>query len=203
MPDRIFVKICGLNSAAAVAAAAEAGADAAGFVFAEHSPRRVTPGQARALAVELPPRVLRIAVFARPAADEVRAVCDAFEPQVVQADAASLRDIALPPGVRALPVVRDGEDWRGAEEWVLYESMHSGAGERADWRRAAELARRTRLILAGGLDARGVHEALRAVRPYGVDVSSGVEESRGVKSARLIHEFVAAVRDAEQAREDT
>lgn len=200
---RVFVKICGLNGAAAVAAAADADVDAAGFVFAERSPRLITPAQARALADGLPAHVLRIAVFARPSADEVRAVCDAFAPQVVQADAASLREVTLPAGVRALPVVRDGEAWDGGEaEWILYESARSGAGERADWRRAAELARGTRVILAGGLDARSVRAALHAVRPYGIDVSSGVEEARGVKSARLIREFVAAVRAAEFTPED-
>jgi phosphoribosylanthranilate isomerase len=199
---RVFVKVCGLNSAAAVAAAADAGVDAAGFVFAEHSPRLVTPAQARALASRLPAHVLRVAVFARPSADEVRAVCDAFAPQVVQADAASLRDVALPPGMRALPVVRDGEAWNGEAEWILYESARSGVGERADWTRASELARRTRLILAGGLDARSVRDALHAVRPQGVDVSSGVEEARGLKSARLIREFVAAVRETERTLED-
>jgi phosphoribosylanthranilate isomerase len=200
--QRVFIKICGLNSAAAVAAASEAAVEAAGFVFAEHSPRRVTPAQARALASALPADVLRVAVFARPSADEVRSVCAGFGPQLVQADAASLRDLVLPPGVRALPVVRDGETWDGTAEWILYESARSGTGGRADWRRAADLARRTRVILAGGLDAGNVRDALHAVKPCGVDVSSGVEEVRGVKSARLILEFVAAVRDAEHAPED-
>jgi phosphoribosylanthranilate isomerase len=200
MTQRVFIKICGLNSAGAVAAVIEAGADAAGFVFAD-SPRRVTPAQARALALDLPPNVLRIAVFARPTADELRAACDVFEPHAIQADAASVAGLVLPAGVRALPVVRDGEEWSGEDDLIVYEGARSGAGERADWRRAAALARRTRVILAGGLDACNVRSAVRAVRPYGVDVSSGVEEARGMKSVSMIRDFVAAVRDAERAPE--
>jgi phosphoribosylanthranilate isomerase len=198
----VFIKICGLNTLRAVRAAAEAGADAAGFVFAP-SPRRVTFEQARSLASELPDHVLRIAVFARVRPEEIDAACDEFEPDVIQADAATLRDLVLPPGVQALPVVRDGEDWRGDAEWILCEGRASGTGERADWRAAAALAQRLPVVLAGGLDAGNVAAAIAEVRPFGVDVSSGVEASRGVKDAQMMREFVAAVREAERLAEET
>jgi phosphoribosylanthranilate isomerase len=192
-----FVKICGLRTVSGVIAAANAGADAVGFVFAE-SPRRVGHEQARTLAAELPPGILRVAVFAQVTPEEIDRVCDTLEPNAIQADAASLRHLVLPEGVLALPVVRDDEPWHDEATWALYDSTRSGAGVRADWEAAAALARRTRVILAGGLDAGNVGAALRAVRPYGVDVSSGVEETRGIKSAHKIEAFVAAVRAAER-----
>jgi len=200
MADAVFVKICGLRSVRAVLATAEAGANAAGSVFAA-SPRHVSYEQARALATDLPSGVLRVAVFAQVKAEDVDAACDIFEAQAIQADAASLERIVLPPGVRALPVVRDGDEWHGESDCILYEGLRSGAGERADWSTAAAWARRVRVILAGGLDAQNVGEALRQVRPYGVDVSSGVEDAPGVKNPHKIRAFVAAVRAAEGASE--
>jgi phosphoribosylanthranilate isomerase len=82
---------------------------------------------------------------------------------------------------------------------VLFESARSGAGERADWAAAAAVAASTQLVLAGGLQPGNVAEAVRTVRPFGVDVSSGVERERGVKDAPLIHEFVRAARAAARA----
>jgi phosphoribosylanthranilate isomerase len=195
-----FVKICGLTTPDAVTAAVEAGADAAGFVLAE-SPRRVSVEQAVALAGLLPRQVLKVAVLRSASREELATLCERFAPDVIQADASSLRGMTLPCGVRALPVVRDGDDMEEEGGWMLYESRDSGAGKPADWGAAAALARRRKLILAGGLDAANVSEALRRVRPWGVDVSSGVEETRGVKSARKIREFVEAVRAAEGAPE--
>jgi phosphoribosylanthranilate isomerase len=79
----------------------------------------------------------------------------------------------------------------------LLESSVSGMGERADWDEAASIAARTQVVLAGGLDARNVADAVRTVRPFGVDVSSGVEASRGVKDVGKIREFIRAARAAE------
>jgi len=198
--DAVFVKICGLSSVRAVLATGEAGADAAGFVFAD-SPRHVSFEQARSLAADLPPGVLRVAVFRRVTPEQVDAACDIFEAQAIQADAASLARMVLPAGVRALPVVRDGDAWSGDSEWILYESQRSGTGEVADWVAAAALARRTHVILAGGLDVRNVGFALRDVHPWGIDVSSGVEDARGVKNPHKIRAFVAAVRAVDRTAE--
>jgi phosphoribosylanthranilate isomerase len=198
--DTVFVKICGLSSVRAVLATGEAGADAAGFVFAD-SPRHVSFEQARSLAADLPPSILRVAVFRRVTPEEVDAACDIFEAQAIQADAASLARMVLPAGVKALPVVRDGDAWSGDSEWVLYEGRQSGAGEVADWAAAAALARRTRVILAGGLDVHNVSVALRQVQPWGIDVSSGVEDAPGVKNLHKIRAFVAAVRAVDRTAE--
>jgi phosphoribosylanthranilate isomerase len=198
---RIFVKICGLTTADAVTAAVEAGVDAAGFVFSE-SPRRVSIEQAAVLAALLPRHVLKVAVLRRTTREELATLCERFAPDVIQADAECLRGVTLPCGVRALPVVREGESIEDGSGWMLYESRESGAGRPADWSAAAAVAQRRAIILAGGLDAPNVEEALRRVHPWGVDVSSGVEETRGVKSARKIREFVEAVRAAERKREN-
>jgi phosphoribosylanthranilate isomerase len=201
---RVFVKICGLNSGEAVGAAVAAGADAVGFVLAE-SPRRVDAAQAARLATHVPPGIIRVAVFRHPGAAEVRAAFGGFTPDWLQADAEDFdRDKwGLSPFVTPLPVYRDvpGLDEAAVrrEPRVLFEAAASGAGQRANWQRAADLARSTSLVLAGGLTPDNVGEAIAVVRPWGVDVSSGVEASRGVKDLAKIRAFVAAVRLAERA----
>ncbi len=205
---RVGVKICGVTRADAIAAAADAGADAVGFVFAP-SPRRLDPRDAAALAALVPRGVRRVAVFR----DDVPAFATQLVEDLgldeVQADAAALLRFtgALGHAV-AVPVFRDvpsldgdvaaWERARGVPALALFEGARSGAGMTADRARAARLARRFPLSLAGGLDATNVAEAIAAVRPAMVDVSSGVESSPGVKDPRLIRAFVAAVRATER-----
>jgi phosphoribosylanthranilate isomerase len=198
---RVFVKICGLNSGEALAAAIEAGADAVGFVLAE-SPRRVRPAVAARLAALAPPGIIRVAVFRHPGVAEVREALAGFTPDWLQTDAEDFGALTLPPAVEPLPVFRDtaglDRDSVRRAPRALFEAAASGAGQRVDWQRAAELARSTQLVLAGGLTPDNVGEAIAAVRPWGVDVSSGVERSRGVKDPGKIRAFVAAVRQAEK-----
>ncbi len=197
---RVFVKICGINSEAAAAAAVEAGADALGFVFAE-SPREVTPERALELAAGVPTSVKRVAVLRHPPRDLWERVLDVFAPDWLQTDAEDLAAIELRDPCVALPVYRDGRAPSSPPARLLFEGARSGSGRPADWSQARALASRTQLILAGGLDASNVADALRRVRPWGVDVSSGVEKRRGEKDPQMIHEFVARVRalDADAA----
>ena len=195
----LWVKICGLRTPDAIEVAAKAGADAVGFVFHVPSPRHLEPTEARALQAAVPPGVERVAVFLHPTQALVDAALEAIAPDWVQADAEDLAGLRLPPGQRVLPVLRSGGPLPvPLPPRCLFESGRSGAGERADWRAAEALARGTQLVLAGGLDAGSVAEAVRAVRPFGVDVSSGVESERGVKHAARIREFVRAAREAAQ-----
>lgn len=198
---RIFVKICGLRTPEMVRWAVEAGADAVGFVLAE-SPRRVTTGEAAALAALVPPGILRVAVLRHPAPAEWQAVVEQVRPDWIQTDAADLAGLPKPPGVGILPVYRDvpGLDSGplAREDRALFEAAASGVGLSPDWDRARQLAGLTRLVLAGGLDPGNVAEAIRRVRPWGVDVSSGVESARGIKDPARIRAFIAAVRGAEQ-----
>jgi phosphoribosylanthranilate isomerase len=199
----LWIKICGLVTPEAIDAAVGAGADAVGFVFHAASPRNLSPAQARALRQLVPPDVERVAVFLHPEQALVDAALEAVEPDWLQADAADLAGLRLPADQRLLPVLRSG----GAAPAklparCLFEGARSGAGERADWSEAARFARLTDVVLAGGLDPRSVATALRAVRPFGVDVSSGVERERGVKDATRIVEFIGAARAAQRTLSD-
>jgi phosphoribosylanthranilate isomerase len=196
----VFVKICGLTSAEAVAAAVAAGADALGFVFAE-SPRQVTPESAKALCAGVPRSLRRVAVMHHPSAALARHVLDVFAPDWLQTDAADFAAIDLPETCTALPVYRTGQGDAAAAAHprrLLFESGRSGTGTTADWDEAHALARAAELILAGGLHCDNVADAVRSVRPWGVDVSSGVERVRGEKDPERIKVFVARVRALEE-----
>lgn len=198
---RVWVKICGLTNAEALQAAIEAGADAVGFVFVA-SPRRMLPGAAARLVAQVPPGILRVAVMRHPLPGEWGEVARVVRPDWLQTEAGDFRTLQLPPGIEALPVYRDlpGLDSAalGREPRALFEAPASGTGEAPDWDRAARLAPLTRLVLAGGLTPENVGEAIRRVRPWGVDVSSGVESTRGIKDPERVRAFIAAVRRAEQ-----
>lgn len=199
----LWIKICGLRTPEAIVAAAEAGANALGFVFHAGSPRNLDPGAARELQRAVPAGIERVAVFMHPAQSLVDEVLAAVAPDWVQTDADDLATLRLPAAQRVLPVLRSGGPSASLPADLpcrcLLESARSGAGERADWRAAARLARVTEVVLAGGLDSANVTEALHAVRPFGVDVSSGVERQRGVKDPERIREFIRAARAAERA----
>ena len=193
---RMWIKICGITTVDAVAAAAAANVDAIGFVFAP-SPRQVTPRQAAQLAALAPPGILRIAVTQHPLQILVDDICRTLKPDFFQTDVEDLRELKVPAHIRILPVVRFGRKTpHPLPQRMLFEGPSSGIGELADWGRAAELAAQTELILAGGLSSANVADAIAAVRPFGVDVSSGVEASPGVKDPAKILEFVNRTREA-------
>ena len=204
--SRLWIKICGVTSVDAIAAAAEAGANAVGFVFYEPSPRYLALERAVDLQTRVPRGLERVAVFLHPAREFVRDVIAAMRPDWVQTDLEDLVAIGLPATQRVLPVIRSGGAAQQAPgelpARVLLESARSGHGERADWSEARRLSRRCEVVLAGGLDVRSVAAAVEDVRPFGVDVSSGVESSRGVKDPQLIREFVAAARAADTTRRE-
>jgi phosphoribosylanthranilate isomerase len=190
----MWVKVCGLTSEAAVSAAVIAGVDAVGFVFAP-SKRRVTPLQALQLAAGVPTRIQRIAVMLHPTQHEVDEVLKVFKPDVLQSDWQDLAAVRLPSDLAVLPVLRAGGELPAElPKRFLFEGAVSGTGETADWQRAAELAKQGELILAGGLRPDNVAAAIKAVQPFGVDVSSGVEDMPGVKNSAKIFVFVHGAR---------
>jgi len=196
---RLWIKICGMRTVEAVLAAAESGADAVGFVFHEASPRNVSADEARALRQAVPNALERVAVFLHPSQALVDEVIATLEPHWIQADLADLASLRLPQRQRVLPVLRSGgAPPRPLPSRCLFESGRSGAGEVADWDEARRIASGAEVVLAGGLDAHNVADAVRAVNPFGVDVSSGVESSRGVKDVARIREFIRAARAAER-----
>ncbi len=211
----IWVKICGLTTRDAVEAAVAAGADAVGFVFAP-SQRQVTAARATQLAQGVPRRIPRVAVMLHPTQSQLDEVCAGFRPDVLQTDVEDLETLRLPAELTVMPVVRGGvglkllrrdarmaraqdalerPDLQGGQR-VLFEGPVSGVGRTSDWHSAAQLARTTQLVLAGGLNATNVADAIAAVRPFGVDVSSGVEASPGIKDPAKIHDFVRRARAA-------
>lgn len=193
----LLVKICGLSEKRHVADAIAAGAGAVGFVFAE-SPRRVTPALAKSISDIVPPNVKRVAVMLHPANEDWRAVLEQFEPDVLQTDADDLDGLDVPSHIECWPVYREGVSRPDTTRTYVYEGPKSGQGETVNWALAAELARRGRMILAGGLNADNVAAAVRAVRPFGVDASSALESSPGRKDSGLIRKFISAASAAEK-----
>ncbi len=191
-----WIKICGLSSAEAVSAALEAGVDAIGFVFAP-SPRRVSAERAAELSLAVRQRLTCVAVTQHPGQQEVDAIVQEFRPDLLQSDLDDFSRLRLPRRLARLPVVRSTDAALPSYPVrMLFEGTRSGSGETSDWSQAAALARQTRLILAGGLHAGNVAAAILAVRPFGVDTSSGVETRPGLKSAEKIAAFVKAARAA-------
>ena len=207
----VRIKICGITTPEAAIAASELGADAVGFVFAE-SPRRVTIDTASELASRLSPFITRVAVFRHPELSSVSEVASELAPDVIQTEPTADIVAALRGHPRLLPVFHDGPDLSeritdyatnlGPGDAVLLEAAgRGGRGTAPSWERASAVARSTRLVLAGGLSPTNVQDAILTVRPYAVDVSSGVESRPGIKDPELIAEFIAATREAENKME--
>jgi phosphoribosylanthranilate isomerase len=185
-----------MTSAEGVAAAVAAGVDAIGFVFAP-SARRVSAERAAELALPVRQRLTCVAVTQHPEQYAVDEIVRELRPDLLQTDLEDFAQLRLPHRLARLPVLRAGS--APLSEYpvrLLFEGARSGTGEVGDWQQATELAGHTRLVLAGGLHAGNVAAAIRAVRPFGVDTSSGVELRPGVKCATKILEFVRAARAA-------
>jgi len=204
---RVRVKICGITRLEDAAAAAQAGADAIGLVFYPPSPRCLSPDQARRLRRALPPFVTAVALFVNPTREAVERVLTEVHPDVLQfhgeEDPAFCAQFGV-PYIKACRV-KEGTDlleyfasYADAQGWLAdaYVEAYGGVGARFDW--SLVPAQRDRpLILSGGLSVANVGEALRVVKPWGVDVSSGVEIAKGIKDAALIEAFIAEVKNAD------
>lgn len=192
-----MIKICGITDAATAALAAEAGATAIGLVFAD-SPRRVSARQAAEIVCHLPREVERIGVFRRGDLDQLPAILEQVDLDAIQVHRAEDLPLALHgreviPGVR----VEYAGDFRHGR--VLVDSpLGEGSGMAWNFADVRRFAQGRRVILAGGLNPTNVAEAIRLARPYGVDVSSGVERAPGMKDAVLVRAFIQAALDAMQ-----
>ncbi|MER2539549.1 MAG: phosphoribosylanthranilate isomerase [Azonexus sp.] len=202
------IKICGLTREEDVDAAVAAGADAIGFVFYPPSPRYVTPPRAAELAKRIPPFIDVVGLFVNESPELVRAACEAAPINILQfhgdEDAAYCRQFARPylraarvrPGLDLVEFARSFPDARG----LLLDAFvdgYGGGGHVFDWTLIPPNLSGF-LVLSGGLTAINVGEAIERVRPVAVDVSSGVEKSKGVKDHSKIAAFVAAVRKADE-----
>lgn len=200
-------KICGITRIEDALAAAEAGADAIGFVFYAKSPRAVDVRQARAIIAELPPFVTTVGLFVNASRCELNEILE-----VVPLDLLQFHGDETPqdcegyhrPWIKALRV-RPGDDleaacqlYAGARGILLdtyVPGVPGGTGEAFDWSLVpARLSKP--IILAGGLSADNVGQAIAQVQPYAVDVSGGVEQAKGIKDAAKIEAFMRAVKQA-------
>jgi len=209
---RVAVKICGITSVEDGLVAAQAGADAVGFVFWPGSPRRVDVAAARRIARALPPFVLRVGVFVDARPEEMARAAEEVGLDLLQLHGHEPPETLAGLPRRALKAVGVGEDfvpeqalrYEGCAAGILLDTRSDGAlpggtGQSFDWTRVRSVRERASfLMLAGGLNPGNVHLALTAVRPDGVDVSSGVEAAPGRKDADKVRAFVAAVREAER-----
>lgn len=198
------VKVCGITRMEDAELAVRLGADALGFVLWDRSPRCLDAGAASAIASALPAFVTRVGVVVNQSVESVRSAVETIGLDVVQLHGDEAIDAYRPTArglVRAMSI-ESAEDVVSAldtpaDVTILADAAdktrRGGTGQRANWALAAEVARRRSLILAGGLTAENVAAAIDCVQPWGVDVSSGVEDAPGIKSTRKLEAFFDAV----------
>ena len=201
-----MVKVCGITNPADARVAAEAGADAVGFIFAE-SPRLVAAEEARRISIALPENVLKVGVFVNAPPEEVlRAAAEAG------LDMAQLHGDETPEAVAAvraggLPVmkairVRNADDLADVERFdadlllldAYSEKARGGTGERFDWGAAKSLKGRGNIVVSGGLAPENVREAIDFFEPYGVDASSSLEDAPGKKNEESVRRYIVAAK---------
>jgi len=203
---RTRVKICGITRPADALAAAQAGADAIGLVFYPPSPRYLGTERAGEIRDALPPFVQTVALFVNPDAAQVAQVLGRVRPSMLQFHGEEtpefcaqfgvpfVKAVRMKPGVDALEYLRR---FPSAAAWLFDSHVpeYGGVGESFDWALVPVTERS--VILSGGLSQANVAAAIRRVRPWGVDVSSGVEAAKGIKDAAKIAAFMAEVRNAD------
>ena len=203
---RTRIKICGITRVDDARIAAEAGADAIGLVFYAPSPRNVELAQARAIVAAVPPFVTVVGLFVDPARDQVEAVLRTCSLGLLQFHGDEAPDFCCSfglPYIKAARVRANADlvqylsSYHAAQGWLLdgyHDQLYGGTGASFDWMLIPrDLARP--VILSGGLTPDNVGAAVRQVKPWAVDVSSGVEAAKGVKDAAKIAAFIAGVRN--------
>jgi len=203
----VKIKICGITSAADAEAAVQAGADALGLMFFPGSPRHISLEMAQAISRSLPPYILRTGVFADPDPSDVFAAIQQCQLNLLQFHGNETPEFCLQFGLMTMKAFR----MKNADSLLALTAFHTdaylldshvagkpgGTGETFNWDLALEAKKFGKpIFLAGGLTPQNVAEAVRKVQPFGVDVSSGVEQSPGKKDAKKMRDFVAAVRGA-------
>jgi len=197
------VKICGITNVEDALQAAACGADALGFVFYAKSPRCVSPQQARAIIAELPPLVTTVGLFVNAESETIRETASHCGLDRVQLHGDETPDACRLSPLRVIKAlrIRDAASLARADEYPVAllldawsDQVYGGSGQSFDWQLARELAGRRPIILAGGLTPENVAAAVSRVKPYAIDVSSGVERSPGQKDHLKVAEFIRRAR---------
>jgi len=208
----VRIKICGITAIDDALHAIDCGADALGFVFYERSPRAIAPDKAQAIIAKLPSFVTVVGLFVNEVPAIIRAIADECHLDVIQYHGDETPETVRMAPRRAIRALRIRENETLAEidhypasgllidAWVA--GAFGGTGVLSNWQIAAEIAQKRPLILAGGLTPDNVAEAIQTVRPYGVDVSSGVEEAPGRKDKKKVAAFIRAARMAAHSAKD-
>jgi phosphoribosylanthranilate isomerase len=204
---RLKVKICGITRLEDALAAVRLGADALGFNFWPRSKRYLPPAEARAIVRRLPPLVTAVGVFVDPTRDEALAALETSGVVLAQLHGDEPPELCLSLPVPVLKAIRvvDGSSLAALASYDVRGFVldapspgYGGSGRTFDWSIVAEVAREMPIVLAGGLDPDNVGEAIRTVRPWAVDVASGVESSPGVKDVERMRRFLVAAREADR-----
>ncbi|MEW6512067.1 MAG: phosphoribosylanthranilate isomerase [Bacteroidota bacterium] len=206
------VKICGITRIEDALYAADEGADAVGFIFVRTSPRYVTPEAAAAIVRHLPPFVTPVGVFVNEGRESIRETIEVSRIRCLQfhgEESPSELEEWLLPVIKSFRIgnglTPPGRETYHADAYLLdtyVSGIPGGTGKTFDWSVARSAAAIGPIILSGGLNPLNVGEAIRAIRPYAVDVSSGVESAPGVKDRYKIREFFDAVRRSADQRND-
>jgi phosphoribosylanthranilate isomerase len=198
----MHVKVCGITRVEDGLLAAELGATALGFVLWPGSPRAVDPFRARTIVRHLPPLVSIVGVFVDQPLDYVRRVARLVPLDAVQLHGGESVEYCREAGTRVIKAIGASEAADTLNRWpreivLLLDAcdrvQHGGTGHAIDWTMAATVAKQRATILAGGLRAENIADAVARVRPYGIDVSSGVEARPGIKDPVRLREFFAAL----------
>ena len=200
----MFVKICGITSEEDALLAVALGADAIGFVFAP-SPRQIAPTKALDIVKRLPSDVITVGVFRDEHPKRVLEIARSARLKGVQLHGheplEAVQEVSREVRFAIKAVVAGSDSARRAADFgtdvILVDNARPGSGERFDWTLLEELPAGLRIMLSGGLNPSNVREAILTTRPWGVDVSSGVERSPGVKDAVKMRQFITAARDAQ------
>ena len=196
----VRVKICGITTINDAMTAAEAGAEALGFVFYEASPRNVSPEQAKEIIRQLPPFVQTVGLFVNESLSRVNSLADTCGLDIVQLHGDEQPDFCNGVTRRVIKALRikDISDLKSIASYQVStflldawsSSAPGGTGERFNWDIAAEASKNHKIILAGGLTPDNIIEAVKQTRPYAVDVSSGVESAPGKKDPDKVLSFI-------------
>lgn len=207
---RTRVKICGITRLEDGLAAATAGADALGFNFYDKSPRVIGIGQAQEFHAALPPFVARVGLFVNAQPEFVKAVLAAVPLDLLQfhGDESEeycrgfarpyLKALRMKPGMDVAAAAQAYASAQGILVDAWHEEQYGGTGKAFDWSLLGAAVRSERLVLAGGLHPGNVAEAIRQVRPWAVDVSSGVESAPGIKDKGKIEQFMSAIGEVQR-----